>query len=219
MSSTRILSPLRAAVTALVLLAACTGDAGPVGPAGADGPEGPAGPAGPAGPSGPTGTANVTSGIRLVLSSDWSAGTIQRGFRTTPSTTSFAAPARFADIPVAAITADVLAGGAILTWLETTSGTWAPLPFEHRNVVSSIASLYDVEIRQGSLRVLYSRVDLNDPTALQNPLSVTQPDRNFRWVVIPPAGISLVESLPVHDGADATIAALRAHGMAVRESY
>jgi hypothetical protein len=213
MSSTRIPSPLRAAVAALVLLAACTGDAGPVGPAGADGPEG------PAGPSGPTGTANVTSGMRLVLSSDWSAGTVQRQFVTSPGFTSFTASARFVNIPVAAITADVLAGGAILTWLETSLGTWAPLPFEHRNIISSIVFLYDVEIRQGSLRVLYSRVDLNNPTASQNPLSVTQPDRNFRWVVIPPAGISLVESLPVHDGADATIAALRAHGVAVRENY
>lgn len=216
MSSARLLSPIRAAITALALLAACNGDAGPVGPAGADGPEGPAG---PAGPTGPTGTANVTSGLQLVLGSDWSAGTVQRAFVVSPGGTSFTGRARFVNIPVAAITADVLTGGAILTWLEITPGTWAPLPFEHKNTASAIVLSYDVEIRQGSLRILYSRVDLNNPTATQDLFAAPQPDRNFRWVVISPAGISLVESLPVHDGADATIAALRAHGVAVRESY
>jgi hypothetical protein len=153
-----------------------------------------------------------------VLSADWSANTVQRSFQITPTSTSFSTSARFVDIPVAALTAEVLLGGAVLAWLETTPGVWAPLPFEHKNISSSIVSAYDVEIRPGSLRLLYSRFDINNPTVSQNPLSLTQPNRNFRWVVIPPAGISLVGALPVHEGVDATIAALRARGVEVRES-
>jgi hypothetical protein len=216
MLAPRCLTPFRAALAAAIMLTACTGAEGPIGPPGSDGADGPQG---PPGPSGPVGTANIISGTRLIREADWSTTTVQSAFRLTPTVTAFTAVARFVDISVAAITTEVLAGGAILGWLETTPGVWAPLPHEFKQWHSTPIRRYDLEIRAGSLRILYFLWDADNPTIVQDPLAMLQPDRNYRWVIIPPAGVSLVESLPVEDGVEATLSALRSRGLDVRADF
>jgi hypothetical protein len=120
---------------------------------------------------------------------------------------------------VPAITSGVLAEGAILVWMETDIGIWTPLPHDFKGHGFPAMQLFDLEIRAGSLRILYSIVNIEDPTVVFDPLAQSQPDRNFRWVIIPPAGASLVESLPVEHGVEATLAALRAHGLDLRVTY
>ncbi len=217
MISSRSLLRSTTALLACSLVAACTGEAGPTGP---QGPEGAAGPQGIEGPQGPTGTANVISGSLLVEGASWSAGTEQVLLDTAPGSISGGDPARYRDITIPEITADVLGGGAIQIWMEVTSGNWATLPYSFKHVLSGYERFYEVEVSEGAIRLLFLLRNINDPETIEDPAASPQPDRNFRWVIIPPAAAGpsaspLMTSLPLESGPDETLRELQRRGYVV----
>jgi len=195
-----------------ILTAACTGDQGPTGP---EGPQGPQGLQGPDGIQGPAGTANVVSGRDTLTEADWSSSTIFYGFQINPSTGFFWEDARYVDVAIPEITAAVIDGGAVLFWMSTNFSftDFKPLPLQFiRNTTNQYTWTYDYLLSEGSVRFLFRHDRLDAAVAPPDPLSTTQPDRIFRWVIIPPAAAPLLATLPIQDGADAVVAALASRG-------
>ena len=120
---------------ALLLVAGCEGEQGPTGPSGADG------------------NANVVTGTISPTSAEW----LWQGlyiFQTTPgSWTSYFT--RYVEIPVAEITPDIIANGAVLVSFEARPGfgNWTPLPFQF--VDFSAAYIFNVvyEVSEGMVRL------------------------------------------------------------------
>ncbi|MEX2471118.1 MAG: collagen-like protein [Gemmatimonadota bacterium] len=204
--------PATMMIALVTALAACEGSAGPTGPAG------PAGPEGAPGVQGPPGTANVISGRVTLTESDWSDNTIQISFPVNPSTYFFRAPARYTDVAVPEITSGVYDDGAVLVWMSVTdrSPHFAQLPYRFfRNTIDDFTRTYDVVITEGNLRFLFLYEKLDPAATLPSPLDITQPDRVLRWVIIPPASGITGETLPIAQGADATLGALERMGFDV----
>ncbi len=198
------------------MLAACEGEAGPTGPAGPTGAEGAQG---PIGPQGPIGNANVISGQFTAAEADWSTTTVQFGFGTTTGGTSLGKPARYLDIAVPDITADVVTDGAVLVFMQhqnSPATSFVPLPFEFYQLTSSLSWNYLHLISAGNIRVLFFYRDLTDPSNFSDsPLSPAQMTRVYRWVIIPPAAAPVVAELDLALGADAIVSELRHRGFEV----
>lgn len=176
-------SAARRLALAALLLAACRGGDGPVGPAGPQGAEG------PVGPQGPVGTANVISGRDTITEADWSSTTVQWSFFS-PSFGSLAsASMRYADIPVPALTARVLEDGAVLAYItpDLDYDFFVAMPFNFTVSSPTYRRVLDFEPRPGVLRVLFYHAPLEGSVTPPSPLTIAQPTRIVRWVIIPPA--------------------------------
>jgi hypothetical protein len=174
------------------------------------------------GPQGPPGTANVISGRDTVSDADWSTTTIQAVvYMVAPTVGYFARPARYVDLDVPEIDAAVLGGGEVLVWMQprgtADSTNYVLLPWTFLWISSSLEYHYDPLVSPGSIRVIYYKVDLNDPTTLISPLSDEQATRIFRWVVIPPAAMAVadVSALAAQSDPDVVLAMLAARGVHV----
>ncbi len=196
-------------------LAACEGSSGPTGPAG---PAGPEGPEGAQGEQGPPGTANIISGRTTLTEADWSSSTLSMTFSFSPNSEIFRAPARYVDVAAPEITSEVYENGAVLVWLNVSNlqEHFAQLPYRFfRNSFNAFTWTYDVVVTEGNLRFLFMHEKLDPAVTPPSPLDVTQPDRVFRWVIIPPAAGIAAETLPLSQGADATLGALEQMGFGV----
>lgn len=189
-------------IPTLVVLNACSGDQGPTGPAG---------PQGPQGIQGPVGNANIISGRTTVTEADWSSDVIFYGFQVDPNVTFFWEDARYADVDVPEMTADVVENGAVLMWMSTEFGLegFLPIPVRFsRNTTDAFTWSYHARVSEGAIRLLFLHERLDPSVSPPSPLASTQPDRLLRWVIIPPAAAAAAETLPIHLGADATVQAL-----------
>lgn len=197
----------------LVFSAACEG---PTGPAGPQGPAGEAGPEGPQGPQGPTGTANIISGDTLITDADWESGTRQLDLGTGPGSTSFGKVARYLEIAVPEISADVVSAGAVMVWFEhspsSQPGVYTQLPYRFVFLIGSQAWHFHPEVQEGVVGVYFFKEDLNDPSEITDPTTPTQPDRRYRWVIIPPAASSIVDGLSTEISKEEVLEELARHG-------
>jgi len=146
---------------------------------------------------------------------DWSSVLIAHYFEHTPNGAYEWERARFANVDVPEISAEVLEDGAVLTWLDTGFGqtNYQPLPvrFIRANNTPYTWS-YHAQITEGRIRLLFMHERLDPAVTPPSPLTTVQPDRILRWVIIPPAVTLVAETLPVHLGAEATVRALVDHG-------
>jgi len=199
---------------AVGLLAGCKGPTGPTGPQGAEGPTG------PQGIQGPTGNANIISGADTVAAADWSSSTIQIEYSSAPNSASFGKPARYVDFPVSDLSGTTFTAGAVLVWMQPDPNfnpdTYVQLPWLYNYVIGTQEYHYDLSLTPGNIRVLFFIVDLSDPSSITDPMTATQVTRIFRWVIIPPAAASIVTSLNLGEGPDATISALQKYGFNVQ---
>ncbi len=185
---------------------------------GATGPQGPPGNDGVTGPAGPAGTANVISGRDTITDADWSATTTQFGYNISPGTTFYGYPARFVDLSIAQLDSAVLGSGAVLLWMDKGAGTYVQLPWAFLFVTTARQYNFAHEISLGRVRVYYFVVVLNNPATMIDPLTITQPTRIFRWVIVPPAAASIVARLRAEPDPDAALGALAARGFAVERA-
>ncbi|MBN8703186.1 MAG: hypothetical protein J0M08_08975 [Bacteroidetes bacterium] len=106
-----------------------------------------AGPAGADGTNGTNGNANVKSQTDTVTTWTWDA----------------AGSYKYSNISVPNLTADIVANGAVLVYLKTTSGTWAPL-------ARTIALTASTSMNQrfvyttGNVQIIIQNSDLSQPT-------------------------------------------------------
>jgi len=199
----------------LLLAVAIMGCEGPTGPTG---PQGPTGAAGPEGPQGPAGSANVLSGTLATTDADWSTNTVQFFYQSSPNSGLGGKPARYLDLDIPELTASVVAGGVVLVWIEYSPmhqpDSYSSLPYRFLPLSSTQAWTYALQIREGVARVMFFKEDLNDPTNFSlDPLTPAQADRQFKWVIIPPAAASEARSLPVEMGPQAVVAELERRGV------
>lgn len=203
------------------LVALFTACEGPTGPAGPQGPAGADGATGPAGPQGPTGNANVISGDTLIVDADWEAGTRQLDLGTSTGVTAFGKVARYLEIDVPEITADVVSAGVVMVWFEhapsTQAGIYTQLPYSFRFLSSTQAWNFHPEILEGAISVYFFKEDLNDPLANPDPTTPAHPDRSYRWVIIPPAAASIAQGFSPEMTQDEVLTELEAHGFRVRD--
>lgn len=210
--------PIMAGLTAALIVSGCEGPTGPEGPAGAQGPTG------AQGPEGPPGTANVISGSVTLEDADWSSSTAQTKLGTSPSGTSFSKPARYVDVEVSDITADVITDGAVLVYMQVAPSNdptlYTQLPHRFLFLSGTVAWHFVTEVTEENIRVLFFLEDLEDPTSFGDPLGPTQPTRDYRWVIIPPAAMTpaQVQALPIEAGPDAVLDALADQGVELRRA-
>lgn len=188
-------------VTTAVVTAACSGEDGAPGL------------------QGPPGTANVISGRDTVSNADWSTTTTQEVLSTGTSSASGGKVARFLDLNVPQLTAAVHDGGVVLVWMQVnpsgviqSAQAFVQLPWDFVFLLASQMFHYDLDITPGRIRVLFFVENLADPSVGIDPLVPVQATRIFRWVIIPPAALSLLQSVRRDDGPEAVLAALAARG-------
>ncbi len=198
------------------LLAACEGPTGPEGPQGIQGIQG------QEGPQGPIGNANVISGRVTLTEADWSTTTVQLRFNTSPGTYFYAIPARYADVAVSDLTLDVINNGAVLLYTapdDARPNEFVPLPYRFRFIDTTVGyyRVLDARVQEGNIRFYYYYEVLDANVTPPSALEATQPDRVFRWVIIPPAAASTLSTLPLAAGPDAVLAELEERGFEAEE--
>ena len=154
-------------MTAAVLLAAgCEGEQGPTGPSGTDG------------------NANVLTGTISPTNAEWLNGGAY-SLQTTPgSWTSYFT--RYVAIPVAEITPDIIANGAVLVSFEAHpgSGKWTPLPFQFVEHNAGYIITIVNEVIEGEVRLHYFNM-LNSAGVTPPILAdVMIPTYTFKYTVI-----------------------------------
>ena len=197
-------------------LGACEGPTGP------EGPQGPQGIQGVQGPQGPIGNANVISGRVTLTEADWSTNTTQFGYVNGPGSTIFSVPARYSDVAVSDLTLDVINNGAVLLWLTPNTyqpTVFAPIPYRFRFIITTTTFywVHDALVSEGNIRFLFFYEPLDASTSAPSPLDATQPDRIYRWVIIPPAAAAMQSTLPLAAGPDAVLAELEEQGFTVEQ--
>jgi hypothetical protein len=75
--------------------------------------------------------------------------------------------------------------------------------------------VHDARVTEGNIRILFYYESLDATVTPPSPLAATQPDRIYRWVIIPPAAASLRATLPLQAGPDAVLAELEEPGFEV----
>ncbi len=124
-------------IIVVLLLSACEGEQGPTGPSGDDG------------------NANVVTGTISPTNAEWGN---EGGYNLQTGASSWASYfTRYVEIPVAEITSDIIANGAVLVSFEASSGSgnWTPLPFQfvERNAEYIICIVN--EVSEGVVRLHY----------------------------------------------------------------
>ncbi len=134
--------------------------------------------------TGPAGNANVKTGTISPTNEEWLWNGLY-SFQTSPGSwmNYFT---RYVDIPVAEITPDIIATGAVLVFFEALPGTgnWTPLPFQF--VEFSSTYIYNVvyEVTEGMVRLHYFNM-LNSPGVTPPDLqTIVIPTYTFKYTVI-----------------------------------
>lgn len=163
-------SPVAAAA---LLLAACSGGTGP------------AGPAGPEGPAGRDGNANVATDTLTLTSAQW---LWQGQYTLTTPGGNVSWLTRYADIARPDLTADVLARGVVLVYMQadaTVADKWVPLPYQFLANTLNYYHNYVYEALEGKVRLHYfythNAANASTPPDL---ITVTLPTRKFKVTVI-----------------------------------
>lgn len=203
--------PIVAGLTLALVVSGCEGPTGPEGSAGEQGPEG---------PQGPPGTANVITGSVTLEEADWSDDLRSATGVHISAGIGFGKPARYLDIEVTDITADVIADGAVLVYMETVrddgslTTLYTQLPHRFLFSLGTVAWHFDHELTEGNIQVLFFIEDLENPSNTVDPLGPTQATREYRWVILPPAATTAeqVQALPIEVGPDAVVEALEDRG-------
>ena len=146
---------------------------------------------------------------------DWSDDIVSLPFEYAPLNYIYWEHARFADVAVPEITAEVADDGAVLMWLSTQADSeFMPFPVRFiRNTTQAYTWSYHARVTEGNIRILFLHERLDAEVVTPSPLLTFQPDRVLRWVIIPPEAAPLAETLPVHLGAEATVRALADSGL------
>ena len=96
--------------------------------------------------------------------------------------------------------AQVVSSGVVMVWFEnapnTNPGIFTQLPYRFRFAVGTEAWNFHPQVLEGAISVYFFKEDLTNPAANLDPLTPAQPDRLFRWVIIPPAAASIAEGFP-----------------------
>ncbi len=170
----------RFGLAALLLLAACKGDAGPTGPAGATGP---AGPTGPGGPAGPTGTANV-------IYSNWTSFTAANWV----AATEFGKVLRRYDVTATGVTAAVVNNGVVLVYVRFVGQVNpAALPYSTYNITQAVHQALTYRFLVGTINVLFFNLDNNN-----DPATFGGAGNDYRYIIIP--GGVVAPSAPADGG-------------------
>ena len=202
---------VRLAATVLLLplvFVACEGEIGPTGPTGPQGGEGAVGPAGP------IGNANIITGSATYADADWSTTVVQFSYQSDPTEIQFGKQARWIEIDLPELTAEVMTSGAVFMWMRPISTVLVPLPYRFQPVTSVWIHNYTHEIREGQITLLYylENQEIADDISL-SPLTITQATREFRWMIIPPTVTTNLIGLPLELGPDAVVGELRDRGL------
>jgi hypothetical protein len=136
------------------------------------------------GPAGPAGNANVMAGTISISNAEWLA--YSSWTMTTDVGTITAKSTRYVEIPVAAITADIIENGAVLMYFEAEAGTdqWTTLPVEflHYTGVYFINIVY--EVQEGMIRLHYFLMRAYQGATLPDLATLVIPTYEFKYVVI-----------------------------------
>lgn len=153
--------------TAIVLLTmGCEGDVGPAGPPGADG------------------NANVVTGTISPTNADWLwNSTFWFGTATGTATGYFT---RYVDIPVDAITADVIANGLTMVSFQAHPGSspWTALPIYFVASNQTYTHVIEYEVREGLIRLHFFFMPNQSGATLPDLSSWNIPTYTFKYSVI-----------------------------------
>ena len=136
------------------------------------------------GPTGPGGNANVVTGTISPTNEEWLWQGLY-GFQITPGSW-MGYFTRYVDIPVAEITPDIIANGAVLVFFEAHpgSGNWTPLPFQFvapgREYIINIV----YEVMEGMVRLHYFNMANSPGVTLPNLETALIPTYTFKYTVI-----------------------------------
>lgn len=136
------------------------------------------------GPVGPSGNANVVTGTITPTNAEWAwmahySLEISAGLRMSYFT-------RYVDIPVAEITSEVLATGAILVSFEADpgSGSWVPLPFQYSGTSYDYLVNIVHEVSEGTIRLHYFNMPTSSDATLPDLETLSIPTYTFKYTVI-----------------------------------
>jgi hypothetical protein len=137
---------------------------------------------GDAGPTGPAGNANVMAGTISPTNAEWIS--YSNWTMTTDVGTVTAKTTRYVDIPVAAITAEIIAKGAVMVYFEAETGSnqWTPLPFELLHYTRAFFINVVYEVQEGMIRLHYFLMSASAPAP--DPATRVIPTYNFKYVVV-----------------------------------
>ncbi|UCF06093.1 MAG: hypothetical protein JSV33_03415 [bacterium] len=139
---------------------------------------------GDTGPTGPAGNANVMAGTISPTNAEWICCSNWK--MTTDVGTVTAITTRYVDIPVAEITADIIANGAVLMYFEAETGSarWAPLPFELLHYTRAYFINVVYEVQEGMIRLHYFLMSAIPGVTPPDPATVVIPTYHFKYLVI-----------------------------------
>ena len=159
-------------LSCIFMFSACKGDKGDVGPSGVSGLNGTNG---SNGTNGKDGNANVKSNTYTVLPGNWlpNTATSSSGY--------------FFSIAAADITADIAARGAVLAYLQTSTGDWLAMPWT--TFYSSYSKLYNYAYGTGFFQPQTKDSDLNS----------YRPTSNFTFKVVTIAAGSVKPNVDTKD--------------------
>ncbi|HEU4588023.1 MAG TPA: hypothetical protein VFS11_05230 [Gemmatimonadales bacterium] len=163
-------SPILAAA---LLLAACSGGTGP------------AGPTGPGGPAGRDGNANVVTDTLTLTSAEW---LWQGQYTLTIPGSTVSWLTRYADIARPDLTADVLARGLVLAYMQadaTVADKWVPLPLQFLSGTLDYYHNYVYEALEGKVRLhFFYTPNASNASTPPDLITVTLPTRKFKVTII-----------------------------------
>lgn len=139
---------------------------------------------GKVGPTGPAGNANVMVGTISPTNAEWIcwsswAMTTEVGTVTHKTT-------RYVDIPVAEITANIIANGAVLVYFEPETGSdqWTPLPFELLHYTRAYFINVVYEVQEGMIRLHYFLMRGYPGATVPELEALVIPTYDFKYLVI-----------------------------------
>jgi hypothetical protein len=136
------------------------------------------------GPAGPAGNANVMAGTISLTNAEWLAYSQWR--MTTDVGTITVKSTRYVEIPVAEITADIIANGAVLMYIEAETGSdrWTTLPFEFLHYTREYFINIVYEVQEGMIRLHYFLMRAREGATLPDLAAHVIPAYEFKYVVI-----------------------------------
>jgi len=149
---------------------------------------------GDAGPTGPAGNANVGAGTISPTSEQWICCSNWR--MTSEVGTVTAISSRYVEIPVAAITPNIIAKGAVLVYFEAETGSnqWKTLPFEILHYTGAYYIDIAYEVEEGMIRLHYYISRAYVGATLPDLASLVIPTYEFKYVVIEGTALSTMQA-------------------------
>ncbi len=105
---------------------------------------------------------------------------------TTDVGTVTAKTTRYVDIPVAEITANIIANGAVLVYFEAETGSdqWTPLPFEFLHYTRAYFINVVYQVQEGMIRLHYFLMPATPGATVPELEALVIPTYDFKYVVI-----------------------------------